>query len=38
LLEEDILPKFDVKKAYDDKNKNVKMFRKLGIDAKKVKP
>jgi len=38
LLEEDILPKFDVDKAYDDKMKNVKMFRKLGIDAKKVKP
>jgi hypothetical protein len=38
LLEEDILPKFDVKKAYDDKKKNVKMFDKLGIDAKKVKP
>jgi uncharacterized HAD superfamily protein len=38
LLEEDILPKFDVVKAYDDKKKNVKMFEKLGIDAKKVKP
>jgi uncharacterized HAD superfamily protein len=38
LLEEDILPKFDVKKAYDDKKKNVKMFEKLGINAKKVKP
>jgi hypothetical protein len=38
LLEEDILPKFDVKKAYDDKNKNVKMFKKLGIEGKKVKP
>jgi len=37
LLEEDILPKFDVKKAYDDKKKNVKMFRKLGIDGKLVK-
>ena len=38
LLEEDILPKFDVKKAYDDKNKNIKMFDKLGIDGKKVNP
>lgn len=37
LLEEDILPKFDVKKAYDDKKKNRKMFEKLGIDAKYVK-
>lgn len=37
LLEEDILPKFDVKKAYDDRKKNVKMFDSLGIDAKRVK-
>lgn len=37
LLEEDILPKFDIKKAYDDRQKNVKMFEKLGIDAKHVK-
>lgn len=37
LLEEDILPKFDVKKAWDDKKKNRKMFEKLGIDAKGVK-
>jgi uncharacterized HAD superfamily protein len=37
LLEEDILPKFDVDKAYDDKKKNRKMFEKLGIDAKGVK-
>ena len=37
LLEEDILPKFDVDKAYDDKKKNRKMFDKLGIDAKGVK-
>ena len=37
LLEEDVLPKFDVDKAYDDKKKNRKMFEKLGIDAKKVK-
>lgn len=38
LLEEDILPKFDVKKAYDDRKVNIKMFDKLGIDAKRVKP
>ena len=37
LLEEDVLPKFDVKEAWDDKKKNRKMFEKLGIDAKKVK-
>lgn len=37
LLEEDILPRFDVKEAYDDKKKNRKMFEKLGIDAKGVK-
>lgn len=37
LLEEDVLPKFDVDKAYDDKKKNRKMFEKLGIDAKGVK-
>jgi uncharacterized HAD superfamily protein len=37
LLEEDILPKFDVKKAYDDRKKNRKMFDKLGIKAKGVK-
>lgn len=37
LLEEDILPQFDVKKAYDDKKKNRKMFDKLGIKAKGVK-
>lgn len=37
LLEEDILPKFDVKKAYDDKKKNRKMFEKLGVTAKGVK-
>jgi uncharacterized HAD superfamily protein len=36
LLEEDILPKFDVKTAYDDKKKNRKMFEKLGVDAKGV--
>jgi hypothetical protein len=37
LLTEDVLPKFDVKKAYDDKAKNRKMFDKLGIKAKGVK-
>jgi phosphoglycolate phosphatase-like HAD superfamily hydrolase len=37
LLEEDILPRFDVKEAYDDKKKNRKMFDKLGIKAKGVK-
>lgn len=37
LLEEDILPRFDVKKAYDDRKKNRKMFDKLGIKAKGVK-
>jgi phosphoglycolate phosphatase-like HAD superfamily hydrolase len=37
LLEEDILPKFDVKKAYDDRKKNRKMFDKLGIKAKGVR-
>ena len=36
LLKEEVLPNFDVKKAYDDKAKNVKMFRKEGIKAKKV--
>ena len=37
LLEEDILPRFDVTKAYDDRKRNRKMFKKLGIDAKGVK-
>jgi FMN phosphatase YigB (HAD superfamily) len=36
LLENEVLPNFKVKKAYDDKDKNVKMFRKEGIKAKKV--
>lgn len=36
LLKSEILPNFDVKKAYDDKKKNVKMFRKQGIKAKQV--
>jgi uncharacterized HAD superfamily protein len=37
MLDEDVLPKFDVKKAYDDKKKNRKMFEKRGINAKGVK-
>jgi uncharacterized HAD superfamily protein len=37
LLEENILPEFDVKKAYDDRAKNRRMFEKLGINAKGVK-
>ena len=37
LLEEDVLPKYDVKKAYDDKEKNRKMYRSVGIKAKGVK-
>jgi FMN phosphatase YigB (HAD superfamily) len=36
LLKGDVLPNFKVKKAYDDKKKNVKMFRKEGIKAKLV--
>lgn len=36
LLDKDISPQFKVKKAYDDKSKNVKMFEKHGIKAKKV--
>lgn len=36
LLKEEVLPNFEVKKAYDDKAKNVRMFRKEGIKAKKV--
>ena len=36
LLKEEVLPNFKVKKAYDDKKKNVKMFRKQGIKAEQV--
>lgn len=36
ILEDQVLPHFDVKRAYDDKKKNVKMFRKEGIKAEKV--
>lgn len=37
LLQEEILPQFDVKTAYDDRRKNRRMFEKLDIDAKGVK-
>ena len=37
LLDEDIMPHYNVTKAWDDKKKNVKMFKKRGIDAKHVK-
>lgn len=36
LLKEDVSRQFKVKKAYDDKKKNVKMYKKQGIKAKKV--
>lgn len=36
LLKSEVLPNFDIKKAYDDKKKNVKMFRKEGLKAKQV--
>lgn len=36
LLKEDVLPQFDVSKAWDDKKKNRKMYEKHGIDAKGV--
>lgn len=36
LLEKKILPKYEVKKAYDDRKKNIKMFKKHDIKAKKV--
>jgi len=36
ILQDEVLPHFDVKKAYDDKKKNVKMFKKQGIKAEKV--
>lgn len=36
LLEKKILPKYKVKKAYDDRSKNIKMFKKHDIKAKKV--
>lgn len=36
LLENHVLPYFEPKKAYDDKSKNRKMFKKHGIKAKGV--
>ena len=36
LLKSEILPKYDVVKAYDDKKKNVKMFKAHNIEAKRV--
>lgn len=36
LFKKDIDPKYKVTKAFDDKSKNVRMFRKQGIKAKKV--
>jgi hypothetical protein len=36
LLDNDVLPNFKIKKAYDDKKKNVKMFRNEGINSKLV--
>jgi hypothetical protein len=36
LYEKKIKGKYKVKKAYDDKPSNVKMFKREGIDAKKV--
>ena len=35
-LTKDVSRQFKVNKAYDDKSKNVKMFKKHGIKAKKV--
>lgn len=36
MLDAHISKQFKVKKAYDDKRANVKMFKEHGIDAKKV--
>jgi hypothetical protein len=36
ILKDKISRQFKVKKAYDDKPKNVKMFKKQGIKAKRV--
>jgi FMN phosphatase YigB (HAD superfamily) len=36
LLKKDISRQFDVREAFDDKSKNVNMFKKQGIKAKKV--
>ena len=37
LYKKDIKGKYAVDKAYDDKKSNVRMFRKEGLDAKRVK-
>ena len=37
IYEKNIKGKYNVKKAYDDKDSNVKMFRKEGIKTKEVK-
>jgi len=36
VLNKELSKQFKVKKAYDDKSENVKMFKKHGIKAKKV--
>jgi hypothetical protein len=36
IYEKDIKGKYKVKKAYDDKGSNVKMFRKEGLKAKNI--
>lgn len=36
ILTQQILPKYDVDKAYDDKKKNRKVFKKHGIKTKRV--
>ena len=36
ILNEKLSKQFKIKKAYDDKSKNVKMFKKHGIKAKKI--
>ena len=36
ILNQQILPKYDVDKAYDDKKKNRKVFKKHGIKTKRV--
>jgi hypothetical protein len=36
ILDQMVFRQFNVKKAYDDKDSNVKMFKEHGIKAKKV--
>ena len=36
IINSKVLPKYKIKKAFDDKSKNVKMMKKYGIKAKKV--